>query len=111
LLGAGHVPSTSLPDQEGNVVIAGHRDTFFRPLQRIRKNDVITLTTHQGTYQYVVESMQITEPTQTAVLERGSQPVLTLITCYPFSLVGPAPERLVIRARRLTGTNSDQALS
>jgi LPXTG-site transpeptidase (sortase) family protein len=109
LLGAGHVSSTSLPHEAGNVAIAGHRDTFFRPLQRIRKGNIITLTTHQGSYRYVVETIQIAEPTQTEVLESGLQPTLTLITCHPFSFVGPAPERLVVRARRLSGPNGQQS--
>jgi len=30
-LAAGHIPGTSFPGQRGNVGIAGHRDTFFRP--------------------------------------------------------------------------------
>jgi sortase A len=41
----GHMPGTALPGQIGNVVIAGHRDTFFRPLRLIHKGDEITLTT------------------------------------------------------------------
>src|SRR5437870_7626005 len=29
----GHLARTALPGVEGNVVLAGHRDTFFRPLK------------------------------------------------------------------------------
>jgi len=100
-LGAGHVPGTDLPGGAGNVVIAGHRDTFFRPLRELRRNDILTLTTLGGSERYVVESMRITRPDDLAVLERGPEPVLTLITCYPFSYIGSAPERFVVRARKL----------
>src|SRR5438552_5055247 len=36
---AGHIPGTALPGTIGNVGIAGHRDTLFRPLCEIRSND------------------------------------------------------------------------
>jgi sortase A len=102
LLGAGHVPGTPLPDDDpGNVAIAGHRDTFFRPLHGIRKGDRIVLTTPAGSSDYIVESTQVAQPTDTELLDDTREPILTLITCYPFSYVGAAPERFVIRARRI----------
>src|SRR5207253_3186458 len=36
---AGHIEDTSLPGQRGNVGIAGHRDTVFRPLRRMKVGD------------------------------------------------------------------------
>ena len=101
-LGVGRVPGTALPGENGNVVIAGHRDTFFRPLRKIQKNDTITLTTLQGTHRYQVESLWIAQPDDTEVLQSDSEAVLTLITCYPFSYVGPAPDRFIVRARKLS---------
>src|SRR3954447_22904340 len=55
----GHVPGTALPGERGNVAITGHRDTFFRPLRNIRKDDEITLTTLDGSYRYQVESTKV----------------------------------------------------
>ena len=101
LLGAGHVPETALPGEPGNIAIAGHRDTFFRPLKSIREGDRIVLTTSRGSSEYSVASAQIAQPTDTEVLESSREPILTLITCYPFSYVGAAPERFVVRARKL----------
>jgi len=101
LLGAGHVPGTALPGEPGNVAIGGHRDTFFRPLRNIRNNDIISLTTLHGSYRYVVTSTEIANPTDTQVLHGDSEPKLTLISCYPFSYVGPAPERFVVHARQV----------
>ncbi len=97
----GHIPGTALPGQTGNVGIAGHRDTFFRGLRDIHLNDVITLGTLAGAYQYQVESIQIVEPHMTDVLNTTAQPTLTLVTCYPFSFVGPAPKRFIVRARQV----------
>ncbi|HVB35254.1 MAG TPA: class D sortase [Patescibacteria group bacterium] len=97
----GHVPGTALPGQQGNVVIAGHRDTFFRPLRNIRKGDEITLTTLSGSYRYQVDSTEIVGPEDTAVLDASPGTILTLVTCYPFYYVGPAPKRFIVRAHQV----------
>jgi sortase A len=99
-LAAGHIPGTSLPGQRGNVGIAGHRDTFFRPLRRIRKNDTITVTTLSGEFRYSVVSTEIVKPDNVQVLFPAKTETLTLVTCYPFNFVGPAPRRFIIRAER-----------
>jgi sortase A len=98
-LGAGHVPGTTLPGQAGNVVIAAHRDTFFRALQNISTNDRIVLTTLAGSYQYNVEYFGITNPENTSVMKASADRALTLVTCYPFSFIGPAPKRFIVHAR------------
>jgi sortase A len=99
----GHIPGTSLPGQQGNVAIAGHRDTFFRPLRNIRKNDEITLTTLYGSYRYRVDSTQVVEPEDTKVLNDSDEAILTLVTCYPFNFVGSAPKRFIVRAHMIPG--------
>jgi len=101
--GVGHIPGTSLPSQQGNIVIAGHRDTFFRPLRKIRKNDEITLRTLNGSYRYQVDSTQVIEPEDTKVLDDTDEAILTLVTCYPFNFVGSAPKRFIVRAHRVPG--------
>jgi sortase A len=100
-LGAGHIEGTALPGEPGNVGIAAHRDTFFRGLQRAAPNQRITITTAYGAYSYVVESTQIVNPQATSVLAPTPDPILTLVTCYPFYYVGPAPNRFVLRARAI----------
>jgi sortase A len=98
---AGHIRGTALPGRFGNVGIAGHRDTLFRPLRNIRQDDVILLTTLQGEYRYRVVSAKIVSPSDVAVLTPDGNEILTLVTCYPFYLVGPAPDRFIVRAERL----------
>ena len=97
----GHLSETAFPGESGNVVLAGHRDTFFRPLRNIRQGDSITLKTLAGGFQYLVESTAIVSPSDTQVLQPSSGSTLTLVTCYPFYYVGPAPKRFVVRARLL----------
>jgi sortase A len=96
--GAGHVPGTPLPGNEGNVAIAAHRDTFFRKLEGILPGDRIQFATKRGTYEYVVSSTQIVDPTDTQAMESRARPELTLITCYPFYFVGAAPKRFIVHA-------------
>jgi sortase A len=102
LVGAGHVPGTPPPGAPGNVVIAAHRDTFFRKLKGIRPGDSIEVATVRQTYEYIVDSTEIVNPGDTQVMESRARPELTLITCYPFYFVGAAPKRFVVHARPLT---------
>ena len=100
-LGVGHVPGTALPDRPGNVALAAHRDSFFRPLRGIRASDAIEMTTAHRTYRYRVDSVSIVGPDDVAVLRDSGRPSLTLVTCYPFWWVGNAPKRFVVRASRV----------
>ncbi len=97
-LAVGHIPGTALPGKEGNVGIAGHRDTFFRGLQGIRENDTILVTTRDGSFPYRVNSRAVVGPRDTRVLADSTEPSLTLVTCYPFRYLGPAPERFIVHA-------------
>lgn len=96
----GHIPSTALPGQPGNVGIAGHRDRLFRALRHVQNNDVIVLETQSGRYVYRVQSTSIVGPRDVSVLDSRSSPELTLVTCYPFYYVGSAPERFIVKARQ-----------
>lgn len=97
----GHVPGTPVPGQQGNIVLAAHRDTFFRGLRKIRKDDEIVMTTLDGSYHYLVDSTQVVDPDDIKVLAPTPDDFLTLVTCYPFYFVGPAPKRFIVRARRI----------
>jgi LPXTG-site transpeptidase (sortase) family protein len=101
--GVGHIPGTSLPGQEGNIAIAGHRDTYFRELRRIRTGDEITLTALNGLHRYLVDFTEVVDPENVTVLNDSSEPILTLVTCYPFHYIGFAPKRFIVRAHRSPG--------
>jgi sortase A len=97
----GHIPGTALPGQPGNVGLAGHRDTLFRPLKDLRIRDEIDFSTLRGNFKYEVESLKVVEPDDVGVLAPSGENVLTMVTCYPFSYVGPAPKRWIVRARQV----------
>ena len=99
---AGHIPGTALPGEAGNVGVAGHRDTFFRPLQNLRIKDEIQFSTLKGDFKYEVESLRVVEPDNVGVLAASGENVLTMVTCYPFYYVGPAPKRWIVRARQVS---------
>lgn len=103
-IGAGHIPGTAFPSEPGNVGIAAHRDTFFRDLRKVRANDSIVLTTLDGSYRYSVEWTRVVKPADIQVLASSERPVLTLVTCYPFYYIGSAPDRFIVRARRVGST-------
>jgi len=96
--GAGHIEFTAFPGQQGNIGIAGHRDTIFRPLRRVRVGDTLALSTGDRVYRYRVSNTLIVNPDDVHVLNPTKQPTLTLVTCYPFEFVGHAPRRFIVQA-------------
>lgn len=111
--GAGHLPDTALPAADGNAAIAGHRDSVFRGLRRVAIGDRIEVTTPTSTHVYAVDSLKVVPPTDTSVIAPSRTEQLTLITCYPFTYIGPAPERFVVQAHRVAdegaGRSADTA--
>jgi sortase A len=99
-LGAGHIPGTSYPGSTGNAGFAAHRDTFFRDIRDIKQQDLVRFTTPRGTLAYRVSSLSIVDPKDVEVLEPTSSETITLVTCYPFYYIGPAPKRFVVQATR-----------
>jgi sortase A len=100
-LGAGHIEGTPLPGEPGNSGVAGHRDTFFRSLKDVHKDDQIDIQTPTGLLRYEVDWVKVVAPNDTSVLQSsGKESTLTLVTCYPFYLVGPAPKRYVVHATK-----------
>jgi sortase A len=106
-LAVGHIPSTAMPGEAGNVGLAAHRDNLFRNLKDVERDDEITLTTLDNTYIYRVASFTVVNPEEVSVLApRAGEKTLTLVTCYPFYFVGHAPKRFVVHARQVVSTSA-----
>jgi sortase A len=101
-LAVGHIPGTALPGEPGNVGLAGHRDTFFRRLRDIRPDDEIRIVMPDATYTYRVDRTNVVDPDDVWVLDPTETPALTLVTCYPFTYIGSAPQRFIVRAHLAT---------
>jgi len=110
LRGPGHLEHTAFPGEIGNAVIAGHRDSFFAPLRDIRIGDDITLATQGARFHYRVAWVRVVHPNDVSVLEATEQPALTLITCYPFWVLGRAPDRFIVRAVRVDALDTGNTL-
>lgn len=102
LRGVGHIQGTAMPGGLGTMGLAGHRDTYFRPLRRIEPKMDIRVADESGTYHYQVDSTEVVMPEQVEVLEIRSRPELTLITCFPFDYIGAAPKRFIVHAHLLS---------
>ena len=100
----GHIDDTALPGTDGNAGIAGHRDGFFRGLKDIAPDDAIELETLRGKEVYRVERTWVVDPEDVSVLDPTPARSLTLVTCYPFYHIGPAPQRFIVRAVRADTT-------
>jgi sortase A len=96
----GHISSTTLPGESGNVVLTGHRDTFFRSLRGVRQGDTIEIKTLDGEFFYKVDWTETVSPNDVEVLQPSKVNTLTLVTCFPFYYVGPAPTRFIVRAHQ-----------
>lgn len=96
--GVGQLIGTPNPGQSGNMVLSAHNDVFgqiFRHLDQLEDGDEVILYTNQRAYVYKVSQTQIVEPTQVEVLASTQEPVVTLISCYPYMVDN---QRIVITA-------------
>jgi sortase A len=100
--GAGHIEDTPVPGEEGNIGIAGHRDTTFRAVRNLKLGDPLVLTTAGKVQRYRITWMKVVEPDDVYVLDPTKKPTLTLVTCYPFEYIGHAPHRYIIRAELIS---------
>ncbi|HWR65310.1 MAG TPA: class D sortase [Bellilinea sp.] len=96
--GVAQHPGTADPGQNGNVVLSAHNDVFgeiFRHLDRLQEGDEVIVYTNQRAFVYVVKQTQVVEPTQVEVMAATQEPVVTLISCYPYLI---DDQRIVVTA-------------
>jgi LPXTG-site transpeptidase (sortase) family protein len=98
-MGPGHLGGSPLPGEDGNAVIAGHRDTHFRILKEVLIGDELRVDLGNREYSYRIVDIRVVSPNDTRVLLPQAGRTMTLITCYPFRLLGSAPERYIVQAR------------
>jgi sortase A len=85
--GIGQHVGTANPGQKGNIVLSAHDDVFgqiFRNLDRLQEGDKIIVFSSQSAYTYIVRQTQVVEPTQVEVMNQTQEPIVTLISCYPY---------------------------
>ncbi|MBU8908045.1 class D sortase [Desertibacillus haloalkaliphilus] len=100
--GIGHVPGSALPGKNNNSVLAGHRDTVFRNLDALTTNDQLRVKTPTESFVYQIRKIRIVDKNDRTVIVPKPKATLTLSTCYPFHVIGPASKRYVIISELVT---------
>jgi sortase A len=101
--GPAHLLSGSHFGETGNLMIAGHRTSWFRPLEKISDGDEINVEWFDAEgglrkRMYVVEQIRVVEARDATLISQSTEDVLTLITCYPFGARPDSPQRFIVRA-------------
>lgn len=99
--GAGWIEGTSRIGERGNVGLAAHRDGYFRALEKVELGQELVLETLSKTIDYRITGVRIVTPDAVEVLAPTARDSITLVTCYPFYYVGPAPRRFIVTAERV----------
>ncbi|HEY0972704.1 MAG TPA: class D sortase [Gemmatimonadales bacterium] len=95
--GPGHLPGTPLPGLAGNSVISAHRDMHFRRFGELAPGDTVTTITGAGRVTWRIVGRRIVGADEPALFQTPGRE-LTLTTCWPIRLIGPAPDRLLLSA-------------
>lgn len=95
----GHLPTSSMPGQEGLCVIMGHRDTQFSILKYCEVGDHITIQAEDFFFVYSVCDIEIVESDNALQFDAVNGSNLALVTCYPFRYTGHAPHKIIVYAK------------
>jgi len=106
LYGPARVEGSAVPGTNGNCIIAAHRDTHFRMLRDVRKDQDILLARNGRVYRYRITGLHIVKAADTRYYGPAPTPTLTLVTCYPFSFLGHAPKRFIVQAQLVEPSQS-----
>jgi sortase A len=97
-LGPGHWPGTAMPGEIGNVVVGGHRTSkhrVFRHLDDLVAGDQIVFQDANGEHVYLVNRVEIVNPTDVWIINPTDTPTVTLFACHP---PGSTRQRIVVFA-------------
>ncbi|SHP77364.1 Sortase (surface protein transpeptidase) [Mycobacteroides abscessus subsp. abscessus] len=100
--GVGHYKGSYFPNENGQIVLSGHRDTVFKRVGELEIGDEMTVETSKGSFSYKIESTKVVEADDTSIITlQNQEEELILTTCYPFGFIGNAPQRYIIYAKRV----------
>lgn len=100
--GVGHYKGSFYPEENGQIVLSGHRDTVFRKAGELELGDILTMKMPYGEYSYEIIQTKIVSADDTSVITlQKDEEELILTTCYPFGYLGNAPDRYIMYAKRV----------
>jgi len=100
--GVGHFAQSVFPGVKDNCVLSGHNDSVFTKLDNLEIGDLIIIRTEAGVFNYEIEGTRVVDKEDKTVIVPTEEAMLTLTTCYPFVIIGPAPERFIVMAHLLS---------
>lgn len=109
--GAGQHVGSSIPGKDGNLVLSAHNDIYgeiFRNLDKLSPGDEIIISTERQSYVYIVNDIQVVEPTDVWVMGPTEHASTTLISCYPYLVNN---KRIVIFADLASGNLQSRSSS
>ncbi|WP_226670929.1 class D sortase [Metabacillus litoralis] len=99
--GVGHYKGSYYPEENGQIVLSGHRDTVFRNAGELEIGDSLEMVLPYGSFEYEIVDTKIVEADDLSIITlQNEKEELLLTTCYPFSYVGNAPQRYIIYAKK-----------
>ncbi len=104
--GVGHYSRSALPGEANNSILSGHRDTFFKGLEELKKFDELIVKTNAGSFLYKIKKIRIVDDEDQTVITPKPKATLTVTTCYPFYFIGNAPKRYILVADLITSNLS-----
>ncbi|MCJ8221964.1 class D sortase [Bacillus paralicheniformis] len=100
--GVGHYKGSYYPNDNGQIVLSGHRDTVFRRTGELKRGDRLKILLPYGSFSYKIEKTKIVDKNDTSIITlQHDKEELILTTCYPFSYIGNAPKRYIIYGKRV----------
>jgi len=100
--GVGHYVKSVMPGLSDNSVLAGHRDTVFAELGKVKLGELIKIRVREGSFTYKVSAIRIVDKNDRTVIVPTPGATLTLSTCYPFTYIGSAPKRYIVSAKLIS---------
>jgi len=99
--GVGHYKGSYFPNQGGQIVLSGHRDTVFKQVGELELGDELLVKMPYGDTSYEIINTKIVDSDDTSIITlQNQEEELILTTCYPFGYIGDAPERYIIYAQK-----------
>ena len=95
---------SAAPGSPGVTVIAGHRDTHFRPLATLAIGDELTLERPDSSVlTYEVAALDVIDSERAELRLDADQSIVVLVTCWPFDAVTVGGSWRYVVTARLVG--------
>jgi len=101
--GVGQYSGSYVPGYGGTILVTGH-NYMFPQIEKVKKDDIIEISTSYGLYKYKVREIQILDEKQYLSFKvNDDREELIYYTCYPFEALGNINTRYFIYSDYISG--------